>query len=55
MSSWSEESKEKRKEFADALDKLAEMAKDVPSGGWDVPINYIRGELKKWANDYRRN
>ena len=43
----------KRNAFADALEAVAESAKNVPSGGWDVPTRYIAEECRRWARCYR--
>ena len=50
-----DEQKKKRNEFADALERVAELAKDVPSGGWDIPASHIKSECEKWAKSYRVN
>ena len=42
----------KRNEFASMCERLAEFGKDVKSGGWDVPMNYIVHSLRDWAKCY---
>lgn len=43
----------KRNELADALERVAELAKDVPSFGWDIPSSHIASECGRWAKLYR--
>ena len=49
-----EEEMQKRKEFADKCDALAEFGEGVPNGGWDTPMKYIVKSLKEWAKQYRQ-
>lgn len=42
----------KRNKFAAMCESLAEFGKDVKSGGWDVPMNYIVHSLRDWAKCY---
>lgn len=49
-----EEQMQKRKEFAEKCEELAKFGEGVPSGGWDVPMNFIVQSLKNWARSYRR-
>lgn len=48
-----EEQMLKRKEFAEKCEELAKFGEGVPSGGWDIPMNFIVQSLKNWSLNYR--
>ena len=43
---------EKRWKFAEALEAAIKASEGVEQEGWDVPITFIREELKGWVRGY---